>query len=62
MHCCPLFLDVLNIKIPSAGSQGLHKLKQFLNLEGFFEKSLNIRHTLKSTENSLKGLEFHYFL
>ena len=37
--------------------QGLHSLEKYLNLEGFFEKSLKIKYALKSTGQSLKGLE-----
>ena len=37
--------------------QGLHRLKKYLNLEGFLEKSLKIKSALKSTEKSLKSLE-----
>ena len=32
-------------------------LKKYLNLEGFFEKSLKIKYSLKSTGKSLKCLE-----
>ena len=32
-------------------------LEKYLNLEGFLEKSLKIKSTLKSTGNSLKSLE-----
>ena len=38
-------------------TQGLHRLEKYLNLEGFFEKSLKIESALKSTGNSLKNLE-----
>ena len=37
--------------------QGLHRLEQYLNLEGFFEKSLKIKSALKSTGKSLKSFE-----
>ena len=37
--------------------QGSHKLEKYLNLEGFFEKSLKIKPALKSTEKPLKSLE-----
>ena len=46
--------------------QGLHRLKKYLNLEDFLEKSLKIKSTLKSTGKSFKSLEksfeFYYFL
>ena len=29
--------------------QGSHRLEKYLNLEGFFEKSLKIKYALKST-------------
>ena len=35
----------------------LQRLEKYLNLEGFLEKSLKIKFTLKSTEKSLKCLE-----
>ena len=37
--------------------QGSHRLEEYLNLEGFLEKSLKIKSALKSTGKSLKGLE-----
>ena len=37
--------------------QGLHRLEKYLNSEGFLEKSLKIKSTLKSSGKSLKGLE-----
>ena len=37
--------------------QGLHRLKKYLNLEGFLEKSLKIKPALKSTGKSLKSPE-----
>ena len=37
--------------------QGLHRLEKYLNLNGFLEKSLNIKYALKSTRKSFKGLE-----
>ena len=37
--------------------QGSHRLEKYLNLEGFLEKSLNIKSALKSTGKSLKSLE-----
>ena len=37
--------------------QGSHRLKMYLNLEGFLEKSLNIYSALKSTGKSLKSLK-----
>ena len=37
--------------------QGSHRLEKYLNLEGFLEKSLKIKFTLKSTGKSLKGIE-----
>ena len=37
--------------------QGSHRLEQYLNLEGFLEKSLKIKSALKSTGNSLKALK-----
>ena len=33
--------------------QGSHRLEKYLNLEGFLEKSLKIKFTLKSTGKSL---------
>ena len=38
-------------------SQGSHRLEKYLNFEGFLEKSLKIKHALKSTGKSLKNLE-----
>ena len=38
-------------------AQGSHRLGQYLNLEGFLEKSLKIKSVLKSTGKSLKSLE-----
>ena len=37
--------------------QGSHKLENYLNLDGFLEKSLKIKSALKSTRKSLKSLE-----
>ena len=37
--------------------QGSHRLKEYLNLEGFLEKSLKIKSALKSTGKSLRSLE-----
>ena len=37
--------------------QGSHRLEKYLNLEGFLGKSSKIKSALKSTGNSLKGLE-----
>ena len=37
--------------------QGSHRLEKYLNLEGFLEKSLEIKSALKSTGKSLKSLE-----
>ena len=37
--------------------QGLHRLEKYLNLEGFLEKSLEIKTALKSTGKSFKSLE-----
>ena len=42
--------------------QGLHRLKKYLNLEGFFEKSLKIKSALKSMENNLKALKSPWIL
>ena len=39
------------------GLRGSHRLEQYLNLEGFFEKSLKMKYALKSTGKSHKGLE-----
>ena len=36
--------------------QGSHRLEKYLNLEGFLEKSLNIKYDLKSTGKSCRGL------
>ena len=38
-------------------NQGSHRLEKYLNLEGFLEKSLNIKSASKSTGKSLKSLE-----
>ena len=38
-------------------AQGLHRLEKYLNLEGFFEKSLKMKSAMKSTGKSLKSLE-----
>ena len=37
--------------------QGSHRLEKYLNFEGFLEKSLKVKYTLKSTGKSLNGLE-----
>ena len=37
--------------------QGLHRLEKYLNMKNFREKSLKIKYALKSTGESLKGLE-----
>ena len=37
--------------------QGLHRLENYLNLEGLLEKSLKIKYALKSTGKSLKALK-----
>ena len=37
--------------------QGSHRLKKYLNLEGFLEKSLKIKSALKSTGNHSKALK-----
>ena len=37
--------------------QGSHRLEKYLNVEGFLEKSLEIKSALKSTGKSLKSLE-----
>ena len=42
---------------PLKASQGLHRLKKYLNLEDFLQKSLKIKSALKSTGKSLKSLE-----
>ena len=39
----------VNILFISYLSQGSHMLEKYLNLEGFLEKSLKIKYTLKST-------------
>ena len=36
--------------------QGSHRLENYMNLEGFFEKSLKIKSALKNTGKSLKSL------
>ena len=36
---------------------GSHRLKKYLNLEGFLEKSLKIKCALKSTGKSTKSLK-----
>ena len=41
----------------SPSKQGSHMLEKYLNLKGFFKKSLKIKSALKSTGKSLKGLE-----
>ena len=38
-------------------SQGSHRLEKYLNLEGFLEKFLQMKYSLKSTGKSLKSLE-----
>ena len=38
-------------------SQGSHRLEMYLNLEGFLEKSLQIKSALRITGKSLKSLE-----
>ena len=38
-------------------TQDSHRLENYLNLEGFLEKSLKITSVLKSTGKSLKSLE-----
>ena len=37
--------------------QCLHRIEKYLNLKGFFDKSLKIKSALKSTGKSLKSLE-----
>ena len=37
--------------------RGSHRLKKYLNLEGFLEKSLKVKSALKSTGKSLKSRE-----
>ena len=37
--------------------QGLQRLEKYLNIEGFHEKSLKTKSALKSTGESLQGLE-----
>ena len=37
--------------------QGWHRLKKYMNFEGFLEKSLKIKSVLKSTGKSLKILK-----
>ena len=37
--------------------QGSHRLEKYLNMKGFLEKSLKMKYALKSTGESLKGLE-----
>ena len=44
----------LNIRIPLQGS---HRLEEYLNLEGFLEKSLKIKYAFENTGKSFKGLE-----
>ena len=46
----------------SSTEQGPHRLEKYLNLEGFLEKSLEIKPALKSTQKPGKVLEFYYFL
>ena len=43
-------------------AQGSHRLENYLNLEGFLEKSLKIKSAMKSTGKSLKILEFYIAL
>ena len=40
--------------------KGSHRLEKYLNLEGFLEKSLKIKSSLKRSGKSLKSLEFYY--
>ena len=47
----------VNLTLPYELLQGSHRLKKYLNLEGFLEKSLEIKSALKSTGTSLKSLE-----
>ena len=37
--------------------QGSHRLEKYLNIEGFLKKSLKTKTALKSTGESLQGLE-----
>ena len=41
----------------NSGNQGSHMLEKYLNIEGFLEKSLKTKYALKSTLESLQGLE-----
>ena len=42
--------------------QGLYRLVKYWNMEGFLEKSLKIKSSLKITGKSLLGLEFFLIL
>ena len=42
---------------PDKRGLGLHRFEKYFNLEGFLEKSLEIKNALKSTVKSLNGLE-----
>ena len=59
--CSQYALEELTIRVsnslPDALSQGSHRLEKYLNLEGFLEKSLKIKSTLKGTGKSHKSLE-----
>ena len=37
--------------------QGSHRLEKYLNMMGLLEKSLKMKYALKSTGESLQGLE-----
>ena len=53
-----LFLKSIIARVATCKvSQGSHRLEKYLNLEGFLEKSLKIKHALKITGKSLKNHE-----
>ena len=45
------------ISVFTVHEQALHSLEKYLNMEGFLEKSLNIKSALKSVGKWLLGLE-----
>ena len=52
-----LFNHKIQLIVSFNPSQGSHRLENYLNLEGFLEKSLKIKYAMKSTGKSCKGLE-----
>ena len=56
---CVIMISMLYIDVVSAFQcfQGSHRLKKYLNIQDYLEKSLKIEFALKSTGKTLKGLE-----